>query len=237
MKHQIAPVKNVTRLGVAFSALKRRDLGIPGIGLVHGFTGAGKTTAVTQLVVRENGVFVRANAVWTPNAMLGAITNELDGVPTGQNSKMIGYITERLALSGRALFVDEADYLLHNLKMLEALRDLHDTAGVPVVLIGMDGIQKKITHREQFARRISEWVEFKPLDAVDAQVLASSICEIAVADDLVAKLHAAAGGSMGLMTVGLSRIEQYAKSKDWEAIDAAAWKDRQFFMGKAPRVS
>lgn len=238
MKHEIAPVKNVTRLGVAFQSLANRDPGVPGIGLVHGFTGAGKTTAVTQLVIRENGVFVRANAVWTPQAMLGAITNELGATPMAKNAAMIAHITERLAMTGRPLFVDEADYLLHNVKMLEALRDLHDVAGVPVVLIGMEGIEKRIVHREQFARRIQQWVEFRPLDAFDTRTLADAICEVKVADDLLDRLHHHTKGSVGLMTVGLSRIEQYAKSADLDEIDFKRWgAKREFFMGRAPRVS
>jgi DNA transposition AAA+ family ATPase len=138
-------------------------------------------------------------------------------------------------MTGRPLFVDEADYLLHNVKMLEALRDLHDVTGVPVVLIGMDGIERKIIHREQFARRIQQWVEFKALDLADARTLTDAVCDVKVSDDLVAKLHAASGGSVGLMTVGLSRIESYAKSQAWGDIDAKAWGNRQFHMGKAPR--
>lgn len=238
MKHLVAPVKNVERLFTAYQALGERDPGVPAIGLVHGFTGAGKTTAVTQLVVKTQGVFVRANAVWTPQAMLSAIISELGATPMAKNAAMIAYITERLAMSGRPLFVDEADYLLHNVKMLEALRDLHDVAGVPVVLIGMDGIEKKIVHREQFARRIQQWVEFRPLDGVDTRVLADAICEVKVADDLLDRLHLQAKGSVGLMTVGLSRIEQYAKSQALEEIDFKRWgAKREFFMGRAPRVS
>jgi DNA transposition AAA+ family ATPase len=235
MQYKIAPVKNVENLFSAFRYLAERDPGIPGIGLVYGFTGAGKTTAVTSLINRTNGVYVRANAVWTPSSMLGAITNELGGEPMAKNAQMIAFITERLALTGRPLFVDEADYILANVKMLEALRDLHDVAGTPVVLIGMDGIQKKITHRAQFSRRITQWVEFKALDLQDARTLTDTVCEVTVKDDLVEKLHAEAKGSIGLMTVGLSRIEAYSKSQGWDDIGAKEWGNKAFFLGKAPR--
>lgn len=235
MKHLVAPVKNVTRLSVAFQALADRDYGVPGIGLLYGFTGAGKTTAVTQLINRNNGVYVRANAVWTPSAMLSTIVNELGGVSMGKNAQMVSFIVEQLAISGRPLFVDEADYLLPNLKMLETLRDLHDMAGTPVVLIGMDGIQRRIISRQQFTRRITQWVEFKPLDDEDGRTLTDAVCEVKVQDDLVEKLRDAAKGSVGLMTVGLSRIEAFAKSQGFSDIDAARWGKRDFFLGKAPK--
>jgi DNA transposition AAA+ family ATPase len=236
MRHVIAPVKNVERLSGAYGALSERDSGVPGIGLLYGFTGAGKSTAAALLINRVNGVFVRAAAVWTPSTMLGAIAMELGGEPGGKNAQQLGFITERLAMSGRPLFVDEADYLLTNIKMLETLRDIHDITGVPLVLIGMAGIERRITHRAQFSRRISQWVEFKPLDLFDARTLADAVCEVNLNDDLVGKLHSAASGSIGLMTVGLARIEAVAKGQGWDTVDAKAWGDKQFFLSRAPKT-
>jgi DNA transposition AAA+ family ATPase len=238
MKQQIAQVKNVMRLGLAFASLVERDAGVPGIGLVYGFTGAGKSTAIAQLIIRVNGVFTRASAVWTPNMMLQELTHELGGQPGGSNARMLKYCCEVLGKepTPRAIFVDEADYLLSNTKMLETLRDIHDVTGAPVVLIGMDGIQRKITLRPQFSRRITQWVEFKALDLSDTRTLIDTVCEVAISDDLAGKLHHAAGGSVGLMTVGLARIEQVAKSQGWERVDAKAWGDKQFFLSRAPKA-
>ena len=235
MKRIIAQVKNVSALGAAFNALAERDPGVPGIGLVHGFTGAGKSTAVTLLINRNNGVFVRASAVWTPNTMLAALVHELGGQPGGNNARMLGYIIESLNREARPIFVDEADYLLSNIKMLETLRDIHDMTQVPLVLIGMDGIQRRITLRPQFSRRITQWVEFKPLDLGDTRTLIDSVCEVTITDDLAGKLHHAAGGSIGLMTVGLARIEAVAKGQGWDKVDAKAWANKQFFLSRAPK--
>lgn len=230
MKRIIAPVKNVAALGAAFSALSERDAGVPGIGLVHGFTGAGKSTAVTLLVNRSNGVFVRAAAVWSPNTMLGALVHELGGQPGGSNAKMFGFITEQLCREPRPVFVDEADYLLQNVKMLETLRDLHDTTGVPLIIIGMDDIARRITNRPQFHRRITQWVKFRELDLADMRTLVDSVCEVGISDELAGKLHHAAGGRMGLITVGLARIEAVAKGQGWESVGAKEWGSKQFFL-------
>lgn len=230
MKRIIAPVKNVAALGAAFSALADRDAGVPGIGLVHGFTGAGKSTAVTLLVNRSNAVFVRASAVWTPNAMLGALVHELGGQPTGSNAKNFGFIIEQLSREPRPVFVDEADYLLSNVRMLETLRDIHDTTGVPLVIIGMDDIARRITQRPQFHRRITQWVQFRELDLTDMRTLIDHVCEVAITDELAGKLHHAAGGRMGLITVGLARIEAVAKGQGWETVGAKEWGNKQFFL-------
>lgn len=234
MRYQVAPVKNITRLGTAYGALAGRDAGVPGIGLVHGFTGAGKTTAVAQLVVRHNGVHLRAMAAWTTSALLGALCGELNGVPRGRNAVMIDFILEKLAEEPRPLFIDEGDYLLKDVAMLETLRDIHDMSGVPLVIIGMDDIHKKITARRQFSRRITQWCEFNRLDAEDTATVARTVCEVEVKPKLLDKLRAATGGSVGLITVGLSRIEQYARSRELDSIDADQWGNRPFFMGRGP---
>lgn len=231
MKNRLAPVKNVATLQNAFQALKARDAGVPGMGLVHGETGAGKTTAVTWLMNRENAIYVRAAATWTPSAMLGKIMGELGAEALARGSSaMVDHITNAMAIDQRPLFVDEADYLLANLKMLETLRDIHDVSGLPVVLVGMAGIEKRLVHRQQLSRRISQWVGFKPCDLEDAAILARNVCEVGIAEDLLAYVHAEAKGSMGHMVVGLSRIESLAKGQGWDAITSQQWGNRKLFL-------
>lgn len=232
MRYRLAPVKNVTRFFDGYGALANRDLGIPGIGLIYGNTGAGKSTALAYQVNQVNGVFVRATAVWTPSTMLGAICKELGNATHTQNARMLEVICEQLALSNRPLFVDEADYLLDNLKMLESLRDIHDTTSVPVILAGMAGIERRITRRAQFSRRISQWFEFEPLDLEDTRLLSDTVCEVPVAEGLLSRLHTAAKGNIGLMMVGLARIEDQGKRQHLDEIGDEDWGDRPFFLSR-----
>ena len=231
MRNKLAPTKNVAALQLAYVALATREPGIPGMGLVHGYTGAGKTTAVTWLVNRTEGVYVRATSSWTPAAMLGKVMQELGADPMHRRSAMLDYIADRLMEKQRPLFVDESDYLLRNAAMLDSLRDIHDVSGAPVILIGMAGIDRKLIHRPQLARRISHWVEFLPSDLDDARTLADTVCEIQIDDELLARVHAEAKGSIGLMVVGLSRIEALAKANSWKCVSAAHWGPRKLFLG------
>jgi len=235
MRQKLALVKNVAALQAAFETLSSRDAGIPGMGLVHGFTGAGKTTSISWLVNRTNGVYVRAYSTWTPNAMLGSIMHELGATALHRSAAMLRYIVKELEQSNRPLFVDEVNYFAANGEMLDTLRDIHDTSNVPVILIGHEGTERRLVHRAQLARRISEWVEFRPLDKEDARILANTVAEVDIADDLLADLHAQSKGSTGLMTVGLARIEQMAKANGWKTVDADQWQGRAFFLGNAPK--
>lgn len=236
MKNILAPVKNVAALSAAYEDLANRDSGVPGMGLVYGYTGAGKTTTVCWQMNQCNAIYVRANATWTPSAMLGKVMGELGAEPLFRGgAAMVDFIAQHMAQDGRPLFVDEADYLLSNLKMLETLRDIHDISGQPVMLVGMDGIQKRITQRQQLARRISHWVEFKPADLEDAHILARSVCEVKVAEDLLSHLHTEAKGSMGLMVVGLSRIEGRARANGWAEATEELWGNTKLFLSHQVR--
>lgn len=235
MLSKIVLTKNVARLSDAAEALLRRAPGMPGMGLVHGETGAGKTTAVTWMVNRCNGVYVRALAAWTPAAMFSAILRELGRHAHGSCAQMVGDIIEALALSGRPLFVDEADYLVDSKRMSESLRDIHDMTTVPVLLIGMAGIDQRLSSRKQLTGRVMQDVRFEPADREDAQAIARALCEVKVRVDLLDAAHKTTGGYVRNLVVALARIEQYAKARGMDAIGMADWGKRDFITGEAPK--
>ncbi len=230
MKAVVAPVKNVIATQTAFDSLCTRSYGVPGIGLIHGETGRGKTTAVAYLFNQVNGVLVRARANDTTSSLLGRIMSELGSTPSGRNSRMVDYIIEQMSMFERPLFVDEADYLMGDIKMLETIRDLYDATEVPVVLIGMDQIARRISTRKQFFNRISEWVEFKPADLDDVMVMADEMLEdgIRVDPDLLEQLRQSANGEMRRITIGLAQIEKLARANDLDYVMPEHWGDMPF---------
>jgi hypothetical protein len=246
MKYKICLTKNVARLAEAGDALINRAPGMPGMGLVYGPTGYGKTTATAWFVNQVRGVYVRAMALWSPSSFLAAVQREIDIEPQGGLAQQAEAIIEHLMQRNRPLFVDEADYLLGSTRMVETLRDLHDMATVPVILIGMDGMQRKIQVRQQLTGRLAEWVAFGGADIEDARILADTLSEVKIGDDLLAMLHEAGcpkdrqgqalgGASVRNLIVGLARIERLARAKGLKTVHATHWpRGRDFFWGKAP---
>ncbi len=235
MRTKIVPISNIARLSDAANALVNRSNGMPGMGLVEGQTGYGKTTAVAWLAIRLNGVFVRALSTTTPSSLLESICKELGIGKRQGNVNAVEDIVRKLAETGRPLFIDEADYLAGKRSLIETLRDIHDLAAVPVVLIGMHGFRRKLIGLEQLTGRIAQWVEFEPSTIADAQLLANELSEVKVQADLVAKLHMAARGEVRRMVVGLNRIEQFARARGLDVIGAADWPvQSDFFIGNAP---
>lgn len=236
MKSRIVLTKNVARLSDAGEALLRRAPGMPGMGLIHGETGYGKTTAITWHANRANAVYVRAMATWTPASMLQAILRELGRAPRGSCAAMMEDSIEALAISGRPLYIDEADYLVDTKRMTESLRDIHDMATTPVILVGMGGIDQRLSHRKQLTGRVMQDVRFEPLDMDDAGLLASELSDIELAPDLVEHLHREACGSTRLVCVGLARIEQVARGRGLGKIGLGDWGKRPLFTGEAPNA-
>ena len=237
MKSLVVPVKNIGRLSEASDALLARTPGTPGMGLIFGRSGYGKSTATAWFVNQCNGVYVRALSTWTPGAMLQTILRELDVAPTRlRAAPMVSQIVDILKITGRPLFIDEFDYIVEDKKMPETLRDIHDLSSVPIILVGMDGVQQKVQLREQFVNRVAQWVEFKPADFEDCQMLSKSLCEIKIKTDLLRKLFEASRGVIRLLVIGLDAIERKARTLGISEIDAEQWGNFSFFLSESPKA-
>lgn len=236
MRSKIVPVSNVARLSEAGAALLNRAPGMPGMGLCHGPSGYGKSTAIAWLATQQHGVYVRARATSTPSSFLELICKELHIGSRNRLAHTVDAIVDRLTETGRPLFVDEADYVIAQNRLADTLRDVHDLSSVPVILVGMAGIDRKISLSPQLSGRMAQWVEFQPATIADAKLLAAQLCDITVADDLVAELHARASGSVRLFVVGLGKIEQFARARGSNKVELADWpRGADFFLGSAPR--
>lgn len=230
MKSVIVATKNIGRLVEASQALITRTPGTPGMGLLFGKSGLGKTTATAWFVNKCDGVYVRALASWTPATMLQQILRELEMTPERNNcASMVMQITKALRISGRPLFIDEFDYIVDDKKMTETLRDIHDVSSTPIILIGMENASRKIQLRDQFVNRIAQFVEFRPIDFDDTQRLARELCEVDIEEDLLKKLYIESKGVVRLVVIGLDAIERRARTLNIKKIGESQWDRDGFF--------
>ena len=229
MKHKMAMTKNVKRFLASVRELQNRSLGTEGMGLLWGQPGEGKSTTIAYAVNMLDGVFLRANACWTVTSMLSALMTELGLMPTSRKAPMVMKVVQKLMEQPRPVFVDESDYLFRQADMVDVLRDIYDLTGAPVILIGMEEMARKIQARGKFARRITQWIEFSGIDAADVRILADTICEIAITDDLLDFIRTAARGNIGRMTTALSRIESFGRTNQIKSVSRADWGDRVLF--------
>jgi DNA transposition AAA+ family ATPase len=218
MRDAIADISNVRRLRNAAHTLLHRSRGTPGIGMVSGAVGLGKTTATRHICIVEDAVWVEALPDWTPRWMLADIAGELGAERAPQTERNFRMIVGALRERRRAIFIDEADRLVKRMHLAETLRAIHDATDAPLILIGMAALPKAIRAIPQIESRVAHWVEFQPCDFRDARAMADQLCEIVLDDDLVRHLHQESGGSARSIRIGLERIENYARRRAKKAL-------------------
>jgi DNA transposition AAA+ family ATPase len=224
--------RNITNVVAACDALIDRNKVVPGLGLVYSPPGYGKTTACEFLLERHpGGVAVRCFAVWTLSAMLSEICAGLRLEPSTRPSKTVQTIIDFLTNNPRPIVVDEIDHLFAVPRLLETLRDIHDKTLSPIIFVGMAGVDRKFLRHPQIHRRITQSIELAPLDFQDLKLVADTICQVKLADDLLTHLLDRSRGVTGYAVVGLSQIERYCAGS--KLVTLADWEeqDKPLFLG------
>jgi len=232
MKHKVVTVKNVNKSMNLLRNLQSRSSIIPGLGLIHGPSGFGKTTTVVWMFNQTRSVYVRCYATDTPSSFLGRVLQEMGEVPRPPLSNMVGQVIERMVMDHCSLFIDEADHIVNNTRIMETIRDIYDSAEEPIVLIGMEQIARRISHRKQMFNRISEWVEFQPADLDDMEMLVKELFEINldIKEDMLSYICNESGGEMRQILVALEKIERFAMANKLDAVDRRSWGKEPLFL-------
>jgi DNA transposition AAA+ family ATPase len=219
MRKVFAKTSNVNNFVAAMTRLQNRPVELPGMALIFGEPGLGKTRTCLWWQAANDGVFVRTKKLMTGRWLLEEIVAELGEDPTGRTSTLFRQAVEQLLERPRVLFVDEADYLAHDARVIETLRDLHDTTGTPVVLIGMDMADKKLARFKHLYDRFSEILKFTPLTLIDVKAIAEQMCEVKVSDDAVSYIHNQAN-RFRRVVVWLYKCEAIARANSLKEITA-----------------
>ncbi len=230
MHNKMAMTKNVRRFLAAVRELMDRPMGVEGMAILWGEPGEGKSTTVAYACNTLDGIFLRANTCWTVTSMLGALMIELGMEALRFKAPMVQAAVQRLSERPRPIFIDEADYLFRQADMLDAMRDIYDITGSPVLLIGMETFARKVQVRGKFARRITQWVEFSGIDMDDARIIAQTLCNVTISDDLLAYIHKEARANIGRMVTAMARIELFGKINKVSTVNRKDWGRRALFF-------
>lgn len=219
MKKVFARTSNVDNFINSITRLQNREDGIPGMALVYGEPGLGKTKTTLWWCAQNDGVFIRTKKLMSGRWLLEEIVAELGEAPMRRTSDLFRQAVDQLLERPRAIFVDEADFLAHDARVIETLRDLHDTTSTPFVLIGMDQADKKLMRFKHLYDRFSEIVRFHPLTEGDVASVAEQMCEVRLSKDAINFIHTQAN-RFRKVVVWLYKAEAIAKANGLKEVSA-----------------
>ena len=231
---KIVPLTNVGLLASAIDRAVQRPRGLPGLVVMYGPSGLGKSVAAAYAANMHRAYYVECRDTWTKKAFLLAILRDMAIVPARTLSEMVDQIAEQLGRSCRPLIVDDVQYLLDK-AAANVLTDLYNASQGTIVLIGEERVPASLSKLERLHNRVLEWVPAQPATVEDMQQLArSSYPHVAMADDLLAALQREVKGCLRRVAVNLYRVHSEAQAMGLDSIDLATWGKRDWFTGQAP---
>lgn len=232
----IAPLRNVVALMTMTDMLANRPAGLSGLGLFSGPSGFGKSVASQYVMNKANARYVEVRDFWTKKTFCEALLHEL-GVdrPRGTIASMM---TEIIDIMGddprRPLIIDEADKLVDK-HMIELVRDIHETTGVPIVLVGEEKLPSKVATYERVDNRVLGRVLAERCNEADAQHLARIRCPgLTLAPDLLTHIVKVTNGNARRIATTLHNVKVFALNEGLKALDLATYRGG-VFTGEAPK--
>lgn len=228
----IAPLQNVALVSQAIAKAMNRAEHLPGIITLYGPSGWGKTFAATWASNKYRAFYVQCKSAWTRKAFLKAILEEMGIEPASTIYEMVDQISQEIALSGRPLIIDEADFLVEK-KHIEIVRDIYESSFGTILLIGEEHLPAKLKKWERFHNRVLMWVQAQPSTVEDAQQLARIYApDVEIGEDLILKVVEASRNVTRRICVNLNLINDTARSQGWEEVDLSIWGKKELFTGQ-----
>lgn len=220
-------------MGTMEQVVNRTDR-LPGIGVLYGFPGYGKTIAASKLVNMYNAIHVEAKSFWTRKNILETILHNMGIRPEVTISKMFDQVCKELSDTGRPLIMDEMDHIVEK-GAVELIRDIHDKADAPILLIGEERLPGKLAKWERVHSRIMVWTPAPAASLDDARELARYYASgITVEDDLLAAITTKAHGSVRRISVNIDRAKTEAITRGLTTIGLKDWGKTGLYTGEAP---
>lgn len=190
---------------------------------VFGEPGLGKTSTLTRWAIEQNAIYVTAQAGWTVNEMLRAMTSSKPSMPQYHSMRetraaIIGHVMRNQV----PIVVDEAEHVLAGRELIETLRGISDMCQTPLVLVGMAKMQQRLARFPQVASRIADTVFFQPVTDNDVLLTCREMADVEITRDLALELSRQCQGKMRLVLNGIARIEQFAKINGLKTV---SWQD------------
>lgn len=232
----VAAIATLDMVAATLERLSTRRLGVPGIGVLYGPSGWGKTFSTNTLANESRAYYVQMLSAWRSKDLLEKILAEM-GVAHGKStvSKLLDLVTQQLSASRRTLILDEFDHAAKSDKLVELTRDIYEGSQGSLLLVGEELLPRKLEAWERFHSRVSTWAPAQRVSVEDAIKLAPIYSPgIGIADDVLAKLVTLSKGSVRRVVNCLTAIHEHCQLYALDEVNAPAMATIALPSDRAP---
>ncbi|MFC1867672.1 AAA family ATPase [Thermodesulfobacteriota bacterium] len=215
MKDKIVLTSNMASFVSTVEALINKPERMDRMGLIWGKWGLGKTTTLQWFFTNNLCYRARSMAAWarSPNMMIEDILKGYRVEAKGRLKQDIRELVRVAKKNRHPLFIDEADRVVRKSFLIETIRDIHDLARIPIILIGQENIIDILQRKDlgQVFSRITEVAEFRELRAQDIQRISKELCEFECDFKVATFIRNVTLGDFRLVNAVLSKAEKYCE--------------------------
>lgn len=218
MNNTFIRTKNVKNFVSLMDSLQKLPPNIPKLALVYGEHGLGKTHTIMWWAIRNDAIYIRANNEMTQSGLLKAIVEELDKRPFFYMQENYKLILKHLKSDPKTIIVDEVDYLIGSKNAIEILIDIQDCTGSPLVLVGMELVDKKISRLKHFDDRLFNKLKFEHFNQEDIEKILNELTDLKFSEEAL-KYIATRTNQFRKLVQHIDQIEKLASTNQLAVID------------------
>lgn len=218
MKQVFVKTQNVKNFIAIMDKLQNRPQGVPGMALVYGEPGLGKTQTAVWWAVHNNAVFIRSTNLMSGRWLLEELVEELGEVPYYRSADLFKQVIRQLSEEPRPIIVDEIDYLISDSKAIETLRDIYDKTNNPIIMMGMGLADKKLMRYRHLYDRFSEILKFDAFTQEDVSSIITHMAEVEITDKAKKLIYSETNRFRQIVRI-IGKAEQIAQSNGLITVD------------------
>ena len=224
MKKVFVKTNNVKRYITMMNNLQNRAEGVPGMGLVYGEPGLGKTQTINWWAFKNNAILVRCTQLMSARWLLSEILEEMGEIYGYKISDCFKLVVRNLLVNPQIIIIDEVDYLTVDSRAVETLRDIHDKTNVPIVLVGMINAKSRLKKFNHLYDRLSEIVKFEKFSKNDIKTIVQELSEVEMTDCAIRYIYTNLNRFRQIVKV-INKAEIIAKANGLNSIDEILIKE------------
>ena len=224
MKKVFVKTNNVKRFITMMNNLQNRAEGVPGMALVYGEPGLGKTQTINWWAFKNSAILVRCTQLMSARWLLSEILEEMGEIYGYKISDCFKLVVRNLLVNPQIIIIDEVDYLTADSRAVETLRDIHDKTNVPIVLVGMINAKSRLKKFNHLYDRLSEIVKFEKFSKNDIKTIVQELSEVEMTECAIRYIYTNLNRFRQIVKV-INKAEIIAKANGLSSIDEILIKE------------